>query len=504
MKKKILCVLLALCLFASLLPMTALAADPDITVTFFNKGTNTERDNKTPGVYIWLTIKPGDPAKYITANAEGYMTEHTGDTAPADNFIKLEYPADGAANLKVTLKNIYINGMTANDAYHAPSIEFGEGAYSINMELIGDNKIVDGRSACIKNNNDGGLTITGAGSLAMQMGATDSFGAAAAALWANGGDLVIKNTTVNFEIYTSTSSQHNSILSAKGNVLLENVTIKNKTNNTGKLVFTGLATANDPRYTIDPDANRKVTIKNCNIESATGGSIFRTVAPVVINNSTIKATGGAPLFEGKEKDVANNPVIEGEFSGAYASKANATKQNKWKALTADNMSKLKSCGFVYIVPGIVELVPTEPTTEPEPTTKPTTGNNDTTKPTTKDEDEVTQPTTEETIPDETQNEATQPTTADKNEATQPTTADKNEAAKPTTADKDDEKDDNKTDDATEEKSGSPLVKVILIILIVLVVAGGAAVGVIFYLRSKNAAEEGEEKEAEEESESEEE
>ena len=270
MKKRILCVLLALCLFASLLPMTALAADPDITVTFFNKGIKADVENKTPGIYISLTIKPGDPAKYITTNAEGKMTEHTDATAPADNFVKLEYPADGAANLKVTLKNVNIDGTGANDAYHAPSIEFGAGAYSVNMELIGDNKIIDGRSACIKNNNDGGLTITGAGNLTLQMGTADSFGAAAAALWATGGDLVIKNTTVNFEIYTATSSQHNSILSAKGNVLLENVTIKNKTNNGGKLVFTGLATANDPRYTIDPDANRKVTIKNCNIESATG------------------------------------------------------------------------------------------------------------------------------------------------------------------------------------------------------------------------------------------
>lgn len=498
MKTRILCALLALCMIASLLPMTVLAADPDITVTFFNKGTNTERDNKTPGVYIALTIKPGDPAKYIVVNAEGHMTEHTDATAPADKFVKLEYPADGAANLKVTLKNININSMCANDAYHAPSIEFGAGAYSVNMELIGDNKIADGRSACIKNNNDGGLTITGSkdSSLTLQMGTADAFGAAAATLWANGGDLVIKNTTVNFEIYTTTSAQHNSILSAKGNVLLENVTIKNKTNNGGKLVFTGLATANDPRYTIDPDATRKVTIKNCNIESATGGTMFRTVAPVVINNSTIKATGGAPLFEGKEKDSANNPVIEGEFSGAYATKANATKQNKWKALTADNMSKLKSAGFVYIVPGIVELVPTEPTTEPAPTTKPTTGNNDTTKPTTKDEDEATQPTTEETVPDETKNEATQPTTADKNEATNPTIADKNEATKPATSDKDD----NKTDDATEEKSGSPM-KVILIILIVLIVAGGAAVGVILFLRSKNAGEaENEEEDTEEETE----
>ena len=494
MKTRILCALLALFMIASLLPMAAMAADPDITVIFFNKGIKADVENKTPGIYISLTIKPGDAAKYITTNAEGKMTEHTDATAPADNFIKLEYPADGAANLKVTLKNINIDGMCANDAYHAPSIEFGAGAYSVNMELIGDNKIADGRSACIKNNNDGGLTITGAGNLTLQMGTADTFGAAAATLWANGGDLVIKNTTVNFEIYTATSSQHNSILSAKGNVLLENVTIKNKTNNGGKLVFTGLATANDPRYTIDPDPNRKVTIKNCNIESATGGTMFWTVAPVVVNNSTIKATGKAPLFEGPEKDTANNPVIEGEFSGAYATKANANKQNKWKALTADNMNKLKSAGFVYIVPGNVELVPTEPATEPEPTTKPTTGNNDTTKPTTKDEDEATQPTTEETEAPTV--EATQPTTGDNNEATQPTTADKNEATKPTTSDKDDNKtDDNKTDDKGEEKSGSPM-KVILIILVVLIVAGGAAVGVILFLRSKNAAEEEEEEEEE--------
>jgi hypothetical protein len=144
MKTRILCALLALFMIASLLPMAAMAADPDITVTFFNKGIKADVENKTPGIYISLTIKPGDAAKYITTNAEGKMTEHTDATAPADNFIKLEYPADGAANLKVTLKNINIDGMGANDAYHAPSIEFGAGAYSVNMELIGDSKIADG------------------------------------------------------------------------------------------------------------------------------------------------------------------------------------------------------------------------------------------------------------------------------------------------------------------------------------------------------------------------
>ena len=486
MKKKILCVLLALCLFASLLPMTALAADPDITVTFFNKGTITDRDNNTPGIYMPVTIKPGDPAKYIVTNAEGLMTEHTGDTAPADNYIKLEYPADGAANLKVTLKNIYIDSLIKNDAYHRPAIEFGAGAYSVNMELIGDNKIIDARSACIKNINDGGLTITGTqnSSLTLQMGTSGTEGASAAALWAEGGNLVIKNTTLNFEITTSSSSQHNSILSTKGNVLLENVTIKNKTNNKGKLVFTGLATAKEPRYTIDTDATRTVTIKNCNIDSQTGGTMIRTVAPVTIINSTIKATGKAPLFEGKSEESFNKPTMEGEYSGACGDKKNAEKPTKWKEL-GENMKNVKNYTFLYIVPGKVDLIPEPETTVPEETTPV-----ETTKPVEDNKTEETTPVETTTPVEETQPvEATKPVEETKPvEGTKPV-----EETKPVTDSK---------DDASEEKSGSPL-KIILIILIVLVVLGGGAVAAILILRNKNAeGEEGEEEEEAEETEEE--
>ena len=421
------------------------------------------------------------------------MTEHTGDTAPADNYIKLEYPADGAANLKVTLKNIYIDSLIKNDAYHRPAIEFGAGAYSVNMELIGDNKIIDARSACIKNINDGGLTITGTqnSSLTLQMGTSGTDGASAAALWAEGGNLVIKNTTLNFEITTTSSSQHNSILSTKGNVLLENVTIKNKTNNKGKLVFTGLATAKEPRYTIDTDATRTVTIKNCNIDSQTGGTMIRTVAPVTIINSTIKATGKAPLFEGKSEESFNKPTMEGEYSGACGDKANAEKPAKWKELGED-MKNVKKYTFLYIVPGKVDLIPEPETTVPEETTPV-----ETTKPVEDNKTEDTKP-VEDTTPVVGTNpvETTAPVVDNNNEATQPTTGDKNDATQP--ADKDGEI--NKTDDATEEKSGSPL-KVILIILIVLVVLGGGAVAAILILRNKNAeGEEGEEGEEEEEAE----
>ena len=477
MKSKILCALLALCLFASLLPMTVLAADPDITVSFMNKGTKTDVEQAVPGVLINLTIKPGDAAKYVVVNAEGHMTEHTDAAAPADNYIKLEYPADGTATLKVTLKNVNIDSMCENDAYHRPAIEFGEGAYSISMELIGANKIIDGRSACIKNNNDGGLTITGTAdsSLSLFMGSASSFGAAAATLWANGGDLVIKNTTLNFEIYTHTTSQHNSILSAKGNVLLEKVTVKNKANNGGQLVFTGLATADDPRHTIDPDASRTVTFKDCDIDSQTKGTMIRTTAPVILINTTVKAAGTAPLFSTAEKAL-NIPTLEGDY-GAWGGKSSKPENAKQYALTENKL--WKSSTYIKLLPGKYELP-----TEPDPTTKPTTPKETTPKETTPKATTPEATKADATTPEATKADATTPETTTP-KATTPETTKSNATTPETTKSDATTPEATKADTGSEKESGNPLT-VVLIVIVALVVAAGGALGVILYLQKKKA------------------
>jgi hypothetical protein len=427
---------------------------------------------------IYKTVADGEFA-YVTSNDDLTVSDWTDTaTAPEDKFMKFEYDVE-SATLKVTMKNFKAD-MTTAGGYTCHGLEFPVGEYTVAMELIGENLLHHGKSSCIKTNNDGGLTITGTegSSLTLNMGqnSTDAYGSATATLWMMKGDLTIKNTTLNFNVFTSTSSMHHCIATCGGNVLMEGVTVNHKANNGGHLVFMADGTVKDSRdirSTMDKNPERKITVKDCKIVSDGHGGLFRSMSPVTLINTELKATtGSAPLFSGESK-LPNAPVIEGEFSAAAGLKKNAEKQDKWKAYEP---KKLKDYTFLYIVPGKVELVPTEET-EPE-TQAPTI-------------EETVAPTIEETVAPTT--EATTP--VNKNEATQPTTGDKNEATKPA------DKDDNKTDKG-EEKSGSPL-KVILIILIALVVLGGGAVAVILILRNRNAeVEEDEEEEEEEESEEE--
>lgn len=471
--KKLFALILALCLIVGLMPMAAMAEAPEEVKVQFYVAKSTK---------FTLTLKDGDVA-YVTTDADKLASKWEEADAPTDNFAKLEYKAE-SATLDVTFNNFNADMFDAG-GYTCHGIEFYAGEYAVNLNLVGQNSLRHGNSANMKLHNDGGITITGAGSLEMIMN-----GSGCGTIWSTCGDITIKDTTVNFNVDPGNDSMIHAILSTKSykqdaidrKVTIENSKIDAKLRG-GNLVFFGEAQQKDDvngRYTMDTKSNCQTFIKNCNIVSKCTSAIVNTKIPAVISNTTWKATtDNAPLFAGEGKSV-NAPTIEGDFSAIAGLKKNAEKLDKLKVYEP---KKLSSYTYLYMVPGKVDLLPTtEPTTEP--TTAPTT------EPTEAPTVEATQPTTAD------KNDATKPTTSDKNEATKPTTADKNEATKPNTSDKNDK------NNTTEEKSGNPLVT-ILIILIVLIVIAGGTIGVVFYLRNKNAAaEEGEEEEIEESEEAE--
>ena len=467
MRSKILCALLALCLIASLLPMSVLAEDPNVEVKFTNKDQSV----------VTITAQPGT-TQDVTTNAEGWMAAWT-DTAaaPADNFIKLDYPADGKATLKVTFKNIFAD--SDSPKYHVPAIEFGEGAYGIELELVGSNKITDGCSAAIKYLAGKGMTISGAGSLSLALS-----GSAAGALWATGGDLVIKNTTMDITVAQGNHSLHHAIFAAKGSVTIENTKLTSTTDG-GSCVYLGTTDdiaggAGKGRHVVTTDTNRVITVKNSelNITIKQNKNAFNSAAPAVISNTTLTVTLGSssgPLF-------SPAPTFEGEYTAIAGLAKNAQKLEKLKYYDA---KKISSYTYFHMVPGTVELLPTEPATEP---TTPSTGNSSTTtpKPTTPSTNTPEQTTPEETTPEATTPvvntpEATTPEeTTSKDTATQDTTPEETKDA--VNNDKDNTDNTNNTDNA---KKGSPLT-VVLIILGALIVVAGAGLGVVFYLRKKKA------------------
>lgn len=458
MKSKILCVLLAICLFASLVPLTVSAADPTVTVGFSNIATEKR---------FSVDVAPGE-TKYVTSNDAKEFVAWTDAAAPADKFVKLEYPADGKATLKVTLKNIDADCTSA--AYKSPCIEFKAGEYAVVMDVQGTNSLTHGNSACIFYEAAKGLTISGAGTLNLNNSMSVD-----GSIWARGGDLLLKNTQININCTIENTSIHSAILSAKGNVNIEGCKLVTKTSG-GALVFMGTMTEKVGRHTPDTATDRFIKIKDSEITHTSKVRGFTSATPVSISNSTMTMTltstgGSATLF-----NIA--PTFEGEYTAIAGLAKNADKLDKLKVFDA---KKLGSYTYFHVVPGIVELLPTTPPTEPEATT-PDATTPDTTTPdaTTPDATTPEASTPDATTPDASTPDATTP------DESKPATDNKPSESKPTQTDNN-----TATENATDEDENNGGKKnntttIILIVAIVLVVAAGGALGIIFFLKKKKA------------------
>ena len=259
MKKRILGLVMALCLIVSLLPLTALAADtaPEATFSYIAKG----KYNETPTV---VTMNAGDAAKYFTTKkgidpdrANNYYLVADGT---ADNYnVKLDYPAGGVFT-------IYLKGATLNNDF---GIRFG--TKTGDTYSTGDVKVVvEADSALTHNNIDayryaslafwttGDATITGSGKLTVTASRYKDFGYIEAfgnltfkdanifmpdpeqgyywgnAVYVNGGDLTIDGGTflADYETYVTNVRQRRcvmNVLKAIKNAAGEggNITIKN-------------------------------------------------------------------------------------------------------------------------------------------------------------------------------------------------------------------------------------------------------------------------------------
>ena len=443
--KKLLSLVLAALLIFSLLPLSALADEAAPLPT----------DEAKVKVYygakksFTLTLKADTGAAYVAVNEDGTFGKWTEAEAPTDKYVKFEYIAGTPGVAKATFKNFQVDASECGAAaYTAHTIEFLTGAvYNVEIELIGENSMIQTKSASIKCSNEGTISIYGGGSLSL----TQTM-AASGAFWGNAGDLSIKDVTLNFAVDPGSNSAHHCIFMAKGSVTMENVKIPSSSVRGGAMIFIGTTDkeaggTGKGRSTLSTDVNRTITIKNCDITATSGtGSLCRAAAPAKISNSTLKLT--------KTSSSGNNifvpaPTFEGDFTAIAGLAKNAEKLDKLKVYQE---GKLGSYTYIYAVPGIVDLLPTEPeVTVPD----------------------VTVP--DETQPDETQPDATEPSVA----PTEPSVAPTEPATTPTET----------TPSATEpvdtdaEEGGNPLVTVVIIIGVLVVLAGGG-VAALFILKKK--------------------
>ena len=440
--KKILTLVLAALLIVSLLPLSVLAeeaplpADQVQVVIYYAP----QKKNFT------LTLKADTGAAYVAVNEDGTYGQWTGAEAPADKYVKFEFIAGEPATVKATFKNFNVDCTDiGNSGSSCTTMAFKGGAlYNTLIELIGDNSIIQSRAACISLGSKGNATITGSGSLTLS---SSEGGDSVGSLRCASEELLIKDTTVNFNLEKAATGLKNGIV-GHGSVTLDNV----KSNSTlfrGCMIFLGTAVKTEFMYA--EDSKYKVTIKNCDINLVGDtGSLCAGGAKPVISNSTLKLTkrsGGTKAF------FVPAPVFEGDATVIAGLSKNAEKLDKLKVY---DENKLSSYTYIYAVPGIVDLLPTEPEVNEPEVNEPEVNEPEVNEP------EVTTPETttpETTTPETTVPQATEPA------ATEPA------ATEPVDT----------TDDG--EEGGNPLVTVAIIIGVLVVLAGGG-VAALFILKKK--------------------
>ena len=456
--KKIISLLLALCLVAALLPIAALADEAVPKIRCFN-GPNSKN--------FYITPSATTPY-YIVSKEDKTFEKWTGAEAPADNYVKFELIVGSPSVVKATFHNFNIDNFDAG-GYTCHSIEFQAAAYDVEIVLEGASSMLHGQSASIKCSNAGNTTIYGDGSLYLEQ--TEQ---AAAPLWIWNGDLLIKDTTLSIKVapLAGTNSTHQGILSSKGNVTIDNCKITSDTIG-GSLVWMGPQDARNSRTTVTDDTTRIITVKNSELDIKVHvGAAFASAAPAVISNTTMKVTktsaSGRAIF-------VPAPTFEGEHTAIAGLAKNAENFSKLKVYQA---SKVGSYTFIYLVPGIQDLIPTEP--EPEVTV-----------PSVTDPDPIVP---ETTTPDATEPDATEPTSAPTTPA--PTTPAESKPATSTpdatqsagdNADKTDDATDAANTDNADNKDGgkekSPIAVVMITVLVMVVLAGGA-VATLIILKKK--------------------
>ena len=287
MKKKMLCLVMAILMIVSLLPVTAMAANAPSAVGVRIHGED---------LYAWPT--DGGAATYFKVVNNLF----TAGGSESDYNLKVSY-ADGV--LDVVFKDIDItrsvNYAMFNFGYYSNTDVFN---YDVRITLVGENKINGGGGYHLANTTTGTLTITGPGSLyactADQVAVLRVFQ----------GDLIIKDTTVTIE---QKNGGYAGILMDKGSLTVDNSTLTVNAFG-GSCVsfgeFQGIGTAEQGCYIKN---NSTVAMESLSYHRG----LIHTAGPIVFENSNVDlrgtygcmATNKAPELKGNVTAMYKNAVM---------------------------------------------------------------------------------------------------------------------------------------------------------------------------------------------------
>ena len=292
MKKKILGLALALVMIISLLPLTALATptssmkvriyEPNGTSSYFDIGF-------AAGATEYIVFE--DVADATDPNVIAATKAIKASTVPEDNYIKMEYSAEGV--FTITLKNVNHKRASSSSPFISAYENTSTGAtnvFDIVVNLEGTNKI-EGPNASFKFQNEGTVTIQGSGSLDMVVPQSYKRGI----IWCTSNTaLNIKNTTLTATVDGTSSTRYGIV--SKGDILIEDAVV-NITSDYGRLLATRDGATDSIPNTSANSSN--ITIRRSNVrlistaQNASGTSlgsqtlVVETNGNFNIDNSTV-------------------------------------------------------------------------------------------------------------------------------------------------------------------------------------------------------------------------
>ena len=366
MRKRILSLLLTLCLVATLLPFATFAAEEE-------KYVSVRVDNA--GTYVWNTegvdqkMKAGDATRYLTTTSEGVVAVGT-----ADNWnIKLEYPAGGKPT--VTLKGATLKGAKSR----TPLTISGNVDCTVCVEA---DSTISSYGTGLYFSNLGLATITGPGKLTITTTDGNCISFVGTVSNPKGTAGLIKDAKL--DLYpTGTSTGRPAINFYGGDLTIDNSKINISGSDEKSVGIWGYchvtkdANGNVTKiigYWREMDLDeteRNLTIQNGSVITAKVAiKVLGATGNITIKDSTVEGEGKAGF--------SKKPTIEGEYTAVGgSSKEKVVEYNPDKATgysyfkVVPGKVDLGELG-VEVVPPVTEPPVTEPpVTEPKPTeTKP--------------------------------------------------------------------------------------------------------------------------------------
>ena len=283
MKKRILSLLLVMCMMAGMLTVMASAEDAATP----KKAAVRIHESASKRSFIFAT--EGEPATYYLTNADGYYTK---ENASATNYnIKFEWPAGGTATL--TLKDAKI--VTNNPNTYGLELSKRSATSDGNTEIITqfdltiyvetDSSITANTSkAGIYAINEGTLTITGPGKLSV-------YSHEAAAIHKAYGEVVIKDAKLKAEAPCANTAMTTAPAIFSGaNITVDNSEVDLSANN-GPAIYIAeklQSTPNGDPFDIIIKNGSKVTATSA--FNSTQNSAVSCMGSIVIDNSRLEIT----------------------------------------------------------------------------------------------------------------------------------------------------------------------------------------------------------------------